>query len=115
MSPLRLSMIEDMKLSGLAPTTQAIYIAAVRGLAGHYKRSPDQLSEEDVRAYLVGLRDRGVARGTFKASHYGIQFLYRNTLNLDWPLFSKKRSASPSRSACPTRSLTPKSAIFSAA
>jgi hypothetical protein len=115
MSPLRLRMIEDMKLAGLAPTTQVIYIAAVRGLAGHYKRSPDLLSEEDVRAYLVGLRDRGVARGTFKASHYGIQFIYRNTLNRDWPLFSKKRSASPSRSAYPTRWPMPKSAIFSAA
>ena len=29
MSPLRQRMIEDMKLAGLAPATQAIYIAAV--------------------------------------------------------------------------------------
>jgi hypothetical protein len=115
MSPLRLRMIEDMKLAGLAPTTQAIYTDAVRQLAAHYRRSPDGLSEEEVRAYLVGLCERGVARGTFKASHYGIQFLYRNTLNRDWALFSKKRSASPSRSACPMRWPTARSAIFSPA
>ena len=44
MSPLRQRMIEDMTLAGLSPTTQAIYIKAVRGLAAHYHRSPDQIS-----------------------------------------------------------------------
>jgi hypothetical protein len=115
MTPLRLRMIEEMMLAGLAPTTQAIYIEAVRQLAAHYRRSPDQLTEEEVRAYLVGLRKRGVARGTFKAIHYGIQFLYRQTLNLDWALFSKKRSASPSRSAYPKLWPMPRCAIFSPA
>ena len=66
MSALRRRMIEDMKLAGLAPTTHAIYINAVRGLAAHYRRSPDQLSEEEVRSYLLHTRERGVARGTFK-------------------------------------------------
>jgi integrase/recombinase XerD len=115
MSPLRQRMIEDMKLAGLSATTHTIYIKAVRGLAAHYRRSPDQLSEEEVRTYLLSMRERGVARGTFKANHYGIQFLYRNTLNRDWALFSKKRSASPSRSGSPIRSAMPKSAIFSLA
>lgn len=111
MSPLRKRMIDDMKLAGLSSTTHTIYINAVRGLAAHYRRSPDQLSEEEVRAYLLGMRERGAARGTFKANHYGIQFLYRNTLNFDWALFSKKRSVSPSRSGSRIRSLTPKSVI----
>src|SRR5215475_10997774 len=45
MSALRQRMIEDMTLAGLSPTTQATYIKAVRGLAAHYHRSPDQLRE----------------------------------------------------------------------
>jgi hypothetical protein len=111
MSPLRLRMIEDMKLASLAPRTQTAYIAAVRRLSAHYRRSPDALSEEEVRAYLVGLRDRGVARGTFKTNHYGIQFLYRHTLDHDWALFSKKRFARRGRSACQSSSSMPRSAI----
>ena len=87
MTPLRLRMIEDMTLAGLAAGTQAIYIQAVRRLAAHYRRSPDQLSEDEVRAYLLVLRERGVALGTFKTHHGGIQFLYRRTLERDWPLF----------------------------
>jgi hypothetical protein len=51
MTPLRLRMIEDMTLAGLAAGTQAIYLQAVRRLAAHYRRSPDQLSEDEVRAY----------------------------------------------------------------
>ena len=111
MSPLRQRMIEDMTLAGLSPTTQAIYINAVRRLAGHYHRSPDKLTEEEVRSYLLGMRERGAARGTFKANHYGVQFLYRNTLSRDWALFSKKRSTSPSRGASPIRSAMPKPVV----
>ena len=92
MTPLRQRMIEDMRAAGLASGTQALYLDAVRHLAAHYHRSPDELSEEEVRAYLLSLRERGVALGTFKTNHGGIQFLYRWTLDRDWPLFGKKGS-----------------------
>ena len=95
MTPLRLRMIEDMTLAGLAAGTQAVYIQAVRRLAAHYRRSPDQLNEDEVRAYLLALRERGVALGTFKTNQGGIQFLYRRTLERDWPLFWKKDSPAP--------------------
>jgi hypothetical protein len=100
-------MIEDMRLAGLASSTQANYVQAVRALAAHYQRAPDRLSEEEVRAYLPALRERGVARGTFKTHHFGIQFLYRQTLNRDWPLFSKKRFASLGRGGFPASCPTP--------
>src|SRR5246127_5491224 len=74
MSPLRARMIEDMKLAGLAATTQEIYLQAVRSLAKHYNRSPELLAEEEVRRYLLDVRERN-ARGSFKTSHYGIQFV----------------------------------------
>jgi hypothetical protein len=91
MSPLRLRMIEDMTLAGLAEGTRKIYIQAVRRLAAHYRCSPDQLSEEEVRAYLLDLRQRGVARGTFQTSHYGLRFLYCHTLARAWGLFGEKK------------------------
>jgi hypothetical protein len=65
MSPLRARMIEDMKLAGLAATTQEIYLQAVRSLAKHYNRSPELLAEEEVRRYLLDVRERN-ARGSFK-------------------------------------------------
>ena len=50
MSPLRARMIEDMKLAGLAATTQQIYLQAVRSLAKHYYRSPALLAEPAISA-----------------------------------------------------------------
>jgi integrase/recombinase XerD len=115
MTPLRLQMIEDMKSAGLVAGTQAVYIDAVRRLAGHYRRSPDQLTEEEVRGYLLGLRERGLALGTFKAYHGGVQFLYRRTLGRDWALFEKKEFARPSNSVFPRFCRTSKFARCSAA
>jgi Phage integrase, N-terminal SAM-like domain len=83
-SPLRIRMIEDMNLAGLASSTQALYIDAVYRLAAHYRRSPAELSEEEVRSYLVGLRD-----------------LYRHTLDCDWTLFSKKNSSTETKAPAP--------------
>ena len=99
MSPLRTRMIEDMTLAGLAPGTQTVYIQAVRRLAAHYRRSPDQLSEEEVRAYLLGLRQGGAARGTFKTSQYGLRFLYCHTLERVWGLFGEKKDRRPAAEA----------------
>jgi hypothetical protein len=101
MTPLRCRMIEDMELAGLAPRSQDVYIRAVCRLAAHYRRSPEELSEEEVRAYLLRLREQGAARGTFKTDHYGIRFLYYCTLSRDWPVFSKKRFARRRKSVCP--------------
>ncbi|HZT88907.1 MAG TPA: site-specific integrase [Stellaceae bacterium] len=113
MTPLRARMMEDMKLAGLAAKTQEVYLQAVSALAKHYRRSPDQLTEEEVRRYLLDVRENG-ARGTFKTCHYGIQFFYRNTLGEDWALF-KKRSGCRSRSGCRTPFPMPRCGVFSLA
>jgi len=94
MTPLRQRMIDDMRLAGFADRTRDVYIQAVRRLAAHYMRSPDLLSEEEVRDYLLHLRDeRGIARGTFKTNHGGIRFLFTRTLDRDWPLFTPKNAS----------------------
>ena len=112
MTPLRKRMIEDMTLAGLSERTQTLYLQAVQALAVHYQVPPDELCEEDVRRYLLLMRKRGAARGTFKICHYGVQFLFRETLNRPWPLFTKKRSGCPGKSACRRRSAMPKSGVF---
>ena len=91
MSPLRTRMIDDMTLAGLALGTRQAYTQAVRRLAARYRRSPDQLSEEEVRGYLLELRQQGAARGTFKIGLYGLRFFYQHTLYRNWDLFREKK------------------------
>ena len=103
MTPLRQRMIEEMRVAGLAAGTKTNYLQAVRSLAAYYMRSPEELSEAEVRTYLLHLRDeKGIALGTFKTNHGGIQFLYGRTLERDWPLFSKKEFARRNSGGCPT-------------
>src|ERR1700732_4681865 len=91
MSQLRERMIEDMILAGLALGTRQAYTQAVRRLAARYRRSPDQLSEEEVRGYLLELRQEGAARGTFKIGLYGLRFPYQPTPRRDGDLLREKK------------------------
>ncbi len=57
MTPLRQRMIEDMQLRGLSEITQDRYVRAVRQLADHYNKSPDKITEEELRQYFLYLKN----------------------------------------------------------
>lgn len=85
MTQLRQRMLEDMQLRGLSARTQGCYVTAVRQLAEHYHRSPDQLTEEDLRRYFLYLaNEKRVARATATIALCGIRFFFEQTLRQDW-------------------------------
>ncbi len=55
MGILRDRMIEEMKLRNFSAATQESYVYAVSRLARYHNKSPDQLSKQDIRAFLVHL------------------------------------------------------------
>ena len=66
MTELRRRMTEDLILAGFTESTRKSYLDAVRGLARYYMRSPDQLSEDEVRRFfLYLLKEKKAARSTF--------------------------------------------------
>src|SRR6266540_2716688 len=88
MTALRRRMLEDLQLRGLAPKTQQCYLQAVHHLAQHYRRAPDQISEEELRQYfLFLLNQKRVAESTCRVHLYGIRFFYERTLQRPWPVF----------------------------
>ena len=81
MSPLRQRMIDEMTLRGMSPRTHESYLGAVYGLARHYKQSPDQLSIEQVRDYLLHLeRERHLSWNSLNVAVSGLRFFYFQTL-----------------------------------
>jgi hypothetical protein len=56
MTLLRKRMLDDLELRGLSEHTQELYVRAVRQLAEHFERSPDQITDEELRQYLLYLR-----------------------------------------------------------
>jgi integrase/recombinase XerD len=94
MTALRQRMIEDLQLRGLSPRTQEHYVRAVRQLAEHYGKPPDQLSEEQVRQYFLYLKKvKKVAASTFGVHLAGIKFFYVYTLGWSWPSLDLMRPA----------------------
>lgn len=103
MSELRNRMIQDLKLAGLREGTVQVYLRAVHQLAAYYMVTPDRLTERQVQDYILYVRDDlGVAKGTFEPMLAGLKFFYVNTLGYEWPLLTKKKSASRVRSGCRT-------------
>jgi len=49
MTHLRQQMIEDMQLRSLSKSTQVAYVRSVRQFAEHCGKSPDQISEQELR------------------------------------------------------------------
>ena len=81
MTPLRLKMIRQMQLERLAPRPQEASVAAVAGLAKFYWCSPEQLSPEQIRAYLHHLLvERQLAWSSCHQVACGLQFFYIKTL-----------------------------------
>ena len=92
MTALRRRMLADLQLRGLAPRTQQCYVEAVKHLTQHYRRAPDQISEDELRQYFLFLiNDKKVAESTFRIHLYGIRFFYERTLQRPWPVFDLVR------------------------
>ena len=94
MTILRQKMIEDLQLRGLAVRTQESYVQAVRQLAAHYHKSPEQISEEELRQYFLFLKNvKHVSRSTHTIALCGIKFLYEHTLRREWHTLDFARPA----------------------
>lgn len=81
MTKLREAMEKAMLLRGFSERTYESYIYGVRGLAAYYHRSPDQISNTEVREYLVYLlRERQLTYSTCNLALNAIRFLFREVL-----------------------------------
>ena len=78
MGILRDRMIEEMKLRNFSPATQKSYVYAVSRLARYHNKSPDLLSKEDIRAFLVHLTvQRKLSPNSLTGYCCGLRFFYR--------------------------------------
>jgi len=92
MNDLRKRMLEDMQLRGLSAKTQEAYLRAVRQLADHYGKSPEVITEEELRQYFLYLKnEKRVSRSTCTQALCGIKFLFQQTLQREWPTFELVR------------------------
>jgi site-specific recombinase XerD len=81
MKTLREQMDDAMLLRGFATRTRESYLAAVRALAKHYRRSPDLLTTEEIEAYHLHLIvERRLAYASVNQSACACRFLFDKVL-----------------------------------
>jgi integrase/recombinase XerD len=89
MTELRQKMIEALQLRGLSERTQESYVQAVRQLAEHFHKSPDLISEEELRQYFLHLKNvKKSSRSGITIALCGIKFFFEHTLNKDFPILN---------------------------
>jgi site-specific recombinase XerD len=78
-------MLEDMRVRNLAGNTQLSYLQQVTIFAKYFRRSPEVLGPEEIRAYQVHLTTvRTLAPGSLSIIASALRFLYKVTLKREW-------------------------------
>jgi integrase/recombinase XerD len=87
MTPLRQRMIEDMRIRNFTVQTQTSYVQYVSQFARHFRRSPERLGPEEIRAYQLYLAtERKLSASSLFVAVAALRFLYKVTLKRDWPI-----------------------------
>lgn len=93
MGELRDQMEQDLRLGGYAPITRRIYLSAATELVRHYRRSPVELTRDEVRAYVHHLLETRHPSSQRTRQHLAaLKFLFGTTLGrpnmvsfMKWP------------------------------
>lgn len=73
----------NLKLQGKRPATIDAYSRAVRRITAYFDRTPDTLSNNDLKQYFNALIQTH-SWSTIKLDRNGLQFFYRYTLERQW-------------------------------
>ena len=84
MSALRQRLIEDLQVRNYSPRTVEAYVAAVVKLTKHFRKAPDQLTSEELRAFQVHLLSVKTSWSQFNQIVCGLRFFFGTTLARPW-------------------------------
>jgi integrase/recombinase XerD len=82
-SPLAELFREQVLIAGNVPQTAENYLSHIARLAEHYRTSPEKLTEEQVRKYLL-LRRQQLKLNSMRLIVAAIKFFYSQTVPRDW-------------------------------
>lgn len=82
MAEMRRRMEEELKLRGCSPRTEEAYLSWVRRFAEHYRRAPERMGPEEVRAYLLYLLETcKLSRSSAVQAFCALKFFYSKVLH----------------------------------
>lgn len=98
MGALREQMEREMVLRRMSVRTRKSYSQAVAALARHYRRRPDQLTQQEVQAYLLYLiEERKLTYSSCNVALHGLRLFYHETLKREQMQFELPRARAPQK------------------
>ncbi|MBE9510590.1 MAG: site-specific integrase [Bacteroidetes bacterium] len=92
MTELRKRFTQDLQLRNFSERTVEAYVRAVRQLAEHFNKTPDTITEEELKEYFIHNRNvRKWSRSASTISICGIKFFFIHTLGKEWTTFKLVR------------------------
>lgn len=83
LSPIALRMKEDLQLSGKGERTQESYIRMLRKFTEFLKREPDSATENDLRNYLLHIKNqRQWSNSTINVAYCSLKFFFTTVYSL---------------------------------
>jgi site-specific recombinase XerD len=90
MTTLRQKLIDELDLRGRSANTQRVYVQCVARLAQFYQRSPDQLSDEEIRSFVLHLlRKEKLAASSLVVAVSALRFFYQHVLHRPTSAFAQ--------------------------
>jgi integrase/recombinase XerD len=86
------AMREAMALRGFAARTQKAYLGWMRRLVKQSKRTADELSESEVRSFLLRLTDEKRSVSTINQAISAFAFFYGDVVPREWRLVGYQRA-----------------------
>jgi len=91
-------MEAELKLRNYSPRTQVEYLRVVRAFSAHHDRRPEELGADEVREYLLTLREeRGLSPSSIKVYLAALRFFYVEIMRrpevtdgIGWPKVPRK-------------------------
>jgi site-specific recombinase XerD len=76
---LRQRFLEEMRIKGLQPKTQTMYLRAMREFTRYLGHSPYSATPEELRAFHLDMKERGVGAPTFNNRLTVLSFFFATT------------------------------------
>ncbi len=97
-SDLCRQMSDTIILNGKSESTRLAYLRQVRILSDFYDKSPDRISEDEIRQFLINRKTEiGWSASSMRNAHGALRYFYRKVLHRDWRTLSLIKTENESR------------------
>ncbi len=76
---LRQRFLEDMRIKGLQSKTQTMYLRGMRDFTRFLGHAPDSATPEELRAFQLDMKERGIGAPTFNNRLTVLSFFFATT------------------------------------